>query len=94
MMVGVVHHLVGEQDKAVAIFRECAAKEPGTTLHSIWLVSALIEAGQDEEAWRLATEILDHESDFNASSWVDGFSADDFLTTLLVTNLVKAGLPY
>ncbi len=93
MMVGVVHHIVGDQDKAIGIFRECVAKEPETTLHKIWLASALIEVEQDEEAKRLGAEILEIDPDFTASSWVDGFSADNYLTNLLLTNLVKAGLP-
>jgi len=92
-MVGVVHHVGGDQDKAIGIFRECLAKESESSLHRIWLVSALIEAGQDEEAKVLAAEILEIDPDFTSSSWVDGCIADDYLTNLLVTNLVKAGLP-
>jgi len=93
MMVGVVHHIVGDQDKAIGIFRECMAKEPETTLHKIWLASALIEVEQDEEAKRLGAKVLEIDPDFTTSSWVDGFSADNYLTNLLLTNLVKAGLP-
>lgn len=92
-MVGVVHHIAGDQDQAIRIFRECVAKEPETTLHRLWLASALIEAGQDEGAKVLAAEILEIDPDFTSSSWVDGCIADDYLTNLLVTNLVKAGLP-
>ena len=93
LMVGVVHHIVGDQDKAVGVFRECVAKEPESNLHRIWLASALIETEQDEEASLLAAEILEIDPDFTTTSWVDSLSADDYLTNLLLTNLVKAGLP-
>ncbi len=41
----------------------------------------------------LAAEGLEIDPDFTASSWVDGFSRDEYLTSLLLTNLDKAGLP-
>ena len=93
MMVGVVHHIFGEHDKAIEIFRQCVAKEPETILHRIWLASSLIEAGLDGEAKRLAAEILAIDPNFTASRWIDGFGADESLTASLLTNLVKAGLP-
>lgn len=93
MMVGVVHYIFGDHDKAIEIFRQCVAKEPETVLHRIWLASSLIEAGQDGEAKRLAEEILAIEPDFTASSWVDGFGTDESLTASLLANLAKAGLP-
>ena len=93
MMVGVVHHIVGDQDKAIGVFRECVAKEPETTVHRIWLASALIEVARDEEAKLLAAEILEIDPDFTTSGWVDGFGRDEYLANLLLTNLGKAGLP-
>lgn len=93
MMLGVVHHMSGEHDEAAEIFRECLAKEPETSLHRLWLASALIETEQDEEAKLLAAEVLEIEPGFKASSWAEGFRADDYLTNLLLTNLTRAGLP-
>lgn len=93
LMVGAVYHLVGEQEKAIGIFRDCMAEEPETSVHRLWLASALIGMGQHEEAKRLAAEVLDIEPDFSVSSWLAGFSADDRLTSLLSRNLGQAGLP-
>jgi adenylate cyclase len=93
LLVGAVHHINGEQQKAVEIFRECLANESETTLHRIWLASALIATGQDEEAKLLAVEILEIDPDFKTSSWLEAFSRDDALSDLLRTNLGKAGLP-
>jgi adenylate cyclase len=93
LMVGAVHHINGAQQKAIEIFRECLANEPETTLHRLWLASALIATGQDEEAKLLAAEIVEIDPDFKTSSWLEAFSRDDALTDLLLTNLGKAGLP-
>ena len=93
-VIGAVHHSDGEQDEAIRIFRECVAKEPNTTVHKVWLVSALIEAGELEKAKSLAAEVLEIEPDFSATSWVEGcFEANQNITNLLITNLPKAGLP-
>lgn len=93
MMVGAAHHILGAQDKAIEIFRECMAQEPESSVHRIWLVSSLIDIGKNEEASTIVAEILEIDPDFTVNSWVDGFSVDEHLTNLLVTNLVKAGLP-
>jgi adenylate cyclase len=93
LLVGAVHHINGAQQKAIEIFRECLANEPETTLHRLWLASALIATGQDEEAKLLAAEIVEIDPDFKTSSWLEAFSRDDALTDLLLTNLGKAGLP-
>ena len=93
MMVGAVHHILGDQEQAIEVFRECLEKEPETTLHRLWLASALVAAGKDDEARLLAHEILEIDPDFSTSHWVDSFVADDALAELLSRNLRKANLP-
>jgi TolB-like protein/Tfp pilus assembly protein PilF len=93
LMVGIVHHIVGDHHRALGVFRECVAKEPETTVHRIWLTSALVETGQGEEAEHLAAEILEIDPDFKTSRWLARLSADDHLVNRLSSNLVEAGLP-
>jgi adenylate cyclase len=93
LMMGIVHHIVGDHHRAIGVFRECVAKEPETTVHRIWLASALVETGQGEEAEHLAAEILEIDPDFKTSRWLASLSADDHLVNRLSSNLVEAGLP-
>lgn len=93
LMTGAAHHIIGDQGKAITIFRECVKEKPGSTVHKLWLTSALVETGYHEEIKKLVAEILEIDPDFTVSNWIDGFSADEHLTNLLLTNLGKAGLP-
>lgn len=92
LIIGVVHHALGDQEKAIDIFRECAANEPETPLHKLWLVSALNEAGHSEEAKVLAAVVREMEPDFSIRDWIRSFTKDSDLTAILTKNLSEAGL--
>ena len=92
-ILGQCQQQIGELELATATFREAVLKGPHSPFPRICLIGALVEAGEMEEAKRIAREVLRLESNFSLSNWRAMDFRDLAVRKRNMSHLMQAGLP-
>lgn len=92
-IMGQCQQSIGTLELAVATFREAVLKGPDSPFPRICLTSALMDAGDRQEAIRMAREVLQLEHNFSLSRWRGAHFKDPTVRKRIADQLADAGLP-
>ncbi|MEJ2122897.1 MAG: tetratricopeptide repeat protein [Alphaproteobacteria bacterium] len=92
-ILGQCQQATGTLELAIATFREAVLKGPDSPLPRICLISALMDAGDGQEAARMAREVLQLEHGFSLSRWRGAHFEDRTVRERIAKQLTDAGLP-
>ena len=91
--MGLAYWMLGQYDKAIAMFKKAIDRSPDSIIANTLLTAAYISSGQEENARTAAKEVLRIDSDFSVDRWA---KARPFKNPAdierLIDELRKAGL--
>jgi adenylate cyclase len=90
-LIGVAYHLNGENEIAIPAIEHAIQRDPGSHFPRVWLVSALVEVKNLDEALAISKVILEIEPGFSVARWATGYKSAAHAR--LKDNLLVAGLP-
>ena len=91
-ILGVCYQLMKEHDLAISTLKEAVQREPESAHFRLWLVSALVEAKQLDDAKTVAREVMRIEPGFSTRIWEELCFKDADLNDRISQNLRRAGL--
>jgi tetratricopeptide (TPR) repeat protein len=89
---GLCHYLRGQPQAAIAILRKAVDLVPESAFARPYLVGALTDAGDHDEAAAVARDILRVQPDFTLATWPGADVADQRVRDRLIASLKKAGI--
>ena len=93
MIVGLCALLSHDTDTAISTLQSAVDKEPESNWSRIYLVSALIDSGQINEAQHMARTVTSLERGFSVAQWHGARFKDPGIRARTIENLQRAGLP-
>jgi tetratricopeptide (TPR) repeat protein len=92
-IMGQCLHAEGLVESAIETYREAVRKGPDSPFPRICLISALMDAGERQEAGQIAHKVLQQEHDFSLSRWRGAHFRDIKVRNRILNHLADAGLP-
>ncbi|MDJ0957333.1 MAG: adenylate/guanylate cyclase domain-containing protein [Arenicellales bacterium] len=92
-IMGQCQQATGALELAIATFREAVLKGSDSPFPRICLISALMDAGDRQEAIHIAQEVLQLERSFSLSRWRGAHFKDPSVRERVADQLAEAGLP-
>ena len=90
-LLGRGFHINGDNELAISALEQSIDREPGSHVPRLWLTSALVEMGRQDEANEVSRAALGIEPNFSTASWASKFNSKSHAR--LKDNLLAAGFP-